>query len=272
MIGPVAHLVALACHFNAKSRGYAGVNLGPTHSTQHFCEYVRFLRRPPDWNGQPDAWAITDQNPDSWLAHQTHTTRRAWLTWQSANHPTVPDRYSAAFVGGGGKWQLHTGSPDRAEVWEGYWRVGNPQAPERRIWQVNYVLQAETAVSPEQAHSLEQIAAEFAGTLDELIHFCEGKEYTEPFANAFRNARTLLESRDPIASVHHNDLAPAGILSQRAQQLLAAAQPASVFGGMGSWNDIGFEGEDQEVYNRLSEALFKVLNEAIRAAANSTAG
>ncbi len=45
----------------------------------------------------------------------------------------------------------------------------------------------------------------------------------------------------------------------------------TVFGGMGSWNDIGFEGDDQVLYDRLSEDLYRLLNVAIVAAANASA-
>ncbi len=54
--------------------------------------------------------------------------------------------------------------------------------------------------------------------------------------------------------------------------MLAACQKAWVFGGMGSWNDMGFDGEDQKDYVRLSEALFQALNAAIVAAANASLG
>jgi hypothetical protein len=39
-----------------------------------------------------------------------------------------------------------------------------------------------------------------------------------------------------------------------------------------SWNDMGFDGEDQKDYVRLSEALFQALNAAIVAAANASLG
>jgi hypothetical protein len=39
---------------------------------------------------------------------------------------------------------------------------------------------------------------------------------------------------------------------------------------MGSWNDMGFEGKEQEVYERVSEALFRAVNAAMVAAANAS--
>ena len=38
-----------------------------------------------------------------------------------------------------------------------------------------------------------------------------------------------------------------------------ACEAAWVFGGMGSWNDLGFQGEDQQTYERLSHRLFQLV-------------
>jgi len=68
--------------------------------------------------------------------------------------------------------------------------------------------------------------------------------------------------------VYHKDLAPDHLLDLPAKQVLAACQAAWVFGGMGSWNDLGFEGEQQAEYDRISTALYDLLNTAIAAAAS----
>src|SRR5258706_16035148 len=46
-----------------------------------------------------------------------------------------------------------------------------------------------------------------------------------------------------------------------------AAMSAWVFGGMGLWNDLGFDGADGQEYERVSETLFTIINEAIEIAA-----
>jgi hypothetical protein len=51
---------------------------------------------------------------------------------------------------------------------------------------------------------------------------------------------------------------------------LDACQSAWVFGGMGSWNDMGFEGADQKEYDHVSEQLFAALNETIQAAVDAS--
>jgi hypothetical protein len=69
---------------------------------------------------------------------------------------------------------------------------------------------------------------------------------------------------------YHKALCPDGSLSDLAASMLKAAQAAWVFGGMGSWNDMGFDGDVQMEYGRLSDSLFNLLNEAIEAAATSS--
>ncbi len=45
------------------------------------------------------------------------------------------------------------------------------------------------------------------------------------------------------------------------QQLLNASKSAWVFGGMGSWNDMGFSEDDiQKEYEELSDSLFNLIN------------
>ena len=53
-----------------------------------------------------------------------------------------------------------------------------------------------------------------------------------------------------------------------AETVLAAAQNAWVFGGMGSGNHMSFEGADQVEYQRVSNLLFETLRTAITDATN----
>jgi hypothetical protein len=52
--------------------------------------------------------------------------------------------------------------------------------------------------------------------------------------------------------------------------MLDAAQSAWVFGGMGSWNDMSFDGEEQREYEEVSEQLFTAVNNAICVATNES--
>ncbi|MBN1209223.1 MAG: hypothetical protein JXB05_30475 [Myxococcaceae bacterium] len=56
-----------------------------------------------------------------------------------------------------------------------------------------------------------------------------------------------------------------------AVQLVNAAMASEVFGGMGSWNDLAFDGPDAEEYQRLSNRLLLAVKAALRAGLNSSA-
>jgi hypothetical protein len=106
--------------------------------------------------------------------------------------------------------------------------------------------------------------------LAEAEAFAAAQPYMEGFAESFRQARAALGGAPDKAA--YFALAPRGFLTAEADALLAAGQHAWVFGGMGSWNDNGFE--DKQVnahYEQLSDRLFDVLNEGLAAAANSSA-
>ena len=52
---------------------------------------------------------------------------------------------------------------------------------------------------------------------------------------------------------------------------LAAISVADVFGGMGSWNDQGFDDVDERLYHHLSATLFTALNRYFETLASTTA-
>jgi hypothetical protein len=56
-----------------------------------------------------------------------------------------------------------------------------------------------------------------------------------------------------------------------AVQLVNAAMAADVFGGMGSWNDLAFDGPDAKQYEHLSNQLLQAMKAAFRAGINSSA-
>jgi hypothetical protein len=265
MLGPTAQFVALACHFNGRALGLWPSSFLLANSTAQFCERIQFLRR------QADQWTITAYTPNEWLDHEARPERRAYIVHRRTENPRHPDRESAIFVGGGGRWQLALLEDGRMDVWEAGWKGGNPKAPEHRVWQVTYALVAGNVSSAlPELPSPEAIIPRFQETLAKMLKFCK-RHQMSAFAECFLKASECLTADDPFALVYHRDLAPDGLLSLSAKRVLAACQAAWVFGGMGSWNDIGFKGEEQQLYEELSEGLFTLLNDAISVGANSAA-
>jgi hypothetical protein len=142
--------------------------------------------------------------------------------------------------------------------------------PERKIWQVTYGRVARDQplmVAP--STDLDVLKKSLARNLSEIAAFA-GRQKLDGFARAFEKGLECLESATPSLGLFHADMSSAAILPLPAQQLLAATQAAWVFGGMGSWNDVGFEGQSQADYERLSEELYGLLNASIVAATNAS--
>ncbi|MEM1057346.1 MAG: hypothetical protein AAGI52_17655 [Bacteroidota bacterium] len=157
------------------------------------------------------------------------------------------------------------------DFWTARWEVGDRNAPECQIWRVEYGLIDEGVQSaPPAQRSLPEIADSLRRSLDSITDFAV-EHGVDTFAAAFRRAKALLDSTGQPEPPYHQDLSPPGLMATEASRLLDSAQAAWVFGGMGSWNDLWFEDDDQERYKSVSGELFNLLNEAISAAVNSTA-
>jgi hypothetical protein len=210
--------------------------------------------------------------PDVWLSLEAVPGRFALVIHGQAADPHIADRMSAGFVGGGGRWLLAVMSPNGSSLWEASWEVGNQNAEDQRIWRVRYALIAEKVpVTLPESRDPQAVSIDLKEALSAIADFAEDHNI-DYCASSFHKAISCLSSNDPFADVYHKDLSPPGLLALPAQRLMAACQAAWVFGGMGSWNDMSFDGEEQTRYDQLSDRLFTLVNEAICVSANSTAG
>jgi hypothetical protein len=242
----------------------------PANSTCQFCESIQFLRQQTPLLGQPPVWTVIENSPDEWFAREARPGRNARLVYQRADDPNFPRRLTASFAGGG-QWLLVLRARGRSDLWEASWEVGNQHAADRHTWRVRYGLVAENLKQEmPKLRTVEALFPELRRTLGDVLAFAE-EQQLDGFAGSFRKAIKCLSANDPFAEVYHKDLAPVGFLILPERQLLAACQAAWVFGGMGSWNDMGFDGKEQVRYERLSASLFALLNEGICVGTNSAA-
>ena len=160
-------------------------------------------------------------------------------------------------------------SRGKSANWLSRWMVWDQNAPERRIWQVDYGRVAEIPRQAVGDGHVESAAKRVRTALDEIHSFSE-KQKCGGFTGCFSRAIETLDSGGAKRHGYHKDLVVDGSTPDGAASLLDACQSAWVFGGMGSWNDMGFEGADQLEYERASEQLFAALNEAIQTAANAS--
>jgi len=270
--GTIAQIVALVVQGNTYlSSSDQAPEFPSVHSTFAFCEFIKFVDLKRSGTGLSETPFAAD--PASWIEKlRRNEVRAIRMTYKpSGETQTGPtDRMLVGFVGGGGHWLLKTAGPSGSDYWEGRWIVGDQNHADRKIWQVTY---GRIAVNqPPQLETppdLESLKRRLAKNLNEISAFAR-RQHLDGFAKAFESGLTHLESSSPGSGLYHNDM-----LSHRmplaAAQLLSAAQSSWVFGGMGSWNDLGFEGDEQGKYESLSEELYRLLNDSIVAAANSTA-
>lgn len=270
MTGTLTQIVALTCYANALLSGEKVEKFFPDNSAFKFCESVRFVTLEPAAGAKPKEVEIA-KTPDEWFAYlKMRNARGVQLHLTKANDPRIPDRIAAAFVGGGGTWAMEVFLPDdRSEQWIARWDAGNPKAPDQRVWRVTYGRIAELKATPAKQADLAKVAKELDQALREAREFSK-KQKLVGFEKMFANALETLDSKGEKLKSKQKDFPPAGNLPLEAKTLLDACQSAWVFGGMGSWNDLIFKGEEGKEYNRISDHLYNSINQAIESATNTS--
>jgi hypothetical protein len=177
----------------------------------------------------------------------------------------APDRMLSAFVGGGPRWLIEAVGEKRSEIWEGFHRLGDRNDPQRRIWLVAYIRQAEIDPADSEPIALETALPQFSAVLPEIEAYAREEKY-DNFADLFAQALAALNPHKCEANEFLDAVQRYSGMSSEQIGILEALMAASVFGGMGSWNDLG----GGERYDALSERLYNSLNDLTAALANST--
>lgn len=262
MKGEIAQLVALTCHGNAMLRGITVSQFFPGNSTCRFAEYVRFH----DSAGGAERAAT----PDQWFENlRLQEVKGLVLRQAPMEEDDSGDRLMAGFVGGGGVWAIEAVRADgRSDFWTSEWDTGDQPARDDRIWRIDYFRHEGGPTVPHGLRSLQAVRSDFETALRDIRAFSVRYSGNEGFTRCFEGGLAALRTGEHPG--YHGDLFPRKSLAPEAQGLLEAASAAWVFGGMGSWNDQGFPEGEQEDYDRVSAALYNVINEAIAVAASSS--
>ena len=209
MQGPIFQVLALVTHGNAALAGRPVADFHTSHPAFVFTEYVRFVDLEPPreaWNETPFA-----ADPDEWLAELRDRGCRGLRAWRSASadEETIADRFSIAFVGGGGRWLIESLGPAGSDYWMASWKLGNRDRPDRKIWQVTYgrIEQGRMTVVPEP-RSLDLLSQELQETLRDAIAFSRRNDL-DRFTQSFDEALAALTA-DSEPDLH--GLAPPGQL------------------------------------------------------------
>lgn len=264
----IAQAAALTIFGNGVLRGDKTQDFWPVSSVFEFCRNVRFAELDGAASAPKESPFADD--PVQWISRlKDKGTAALRIHHVPRNDPKISDRMSVGFVGGGGRWLIETMDAELSDIWEAAWRLGDKEDPARKIWDVTYYrVSAGRAHLQLQTIDLVALRNDLNSTLSSIEAFAtrQGLGY---FAGAFRKAHDVLDSNDPLADVYHSDLVSDPRMSIEARRLLGAAQTSWVFGGMGSWNDVGFDGSYRHEYEELSDRLFALLILVICGAVNS---
>jgi hypothetical protein len=273
MPGTIAQVVALSTYGNWFLQGAQesnGLKFQSSNSTFNFCEWIHFVERKWSWLARREAIYVV--NSHDWFQRLRNEGFFALrMSYGPSGEGRFPDRMLVGLVGGGGRWIIEAIGSHRCDDWEAHWELGDRDRADQKIWRVTYVRERGFRSSRRGAPAdLEHLKRELRQSLQEIAEFSRSQQL-DMFTAAFESGLSRLESQTPLEGLYHADIAPAGFLPLSANQLLASAVAAWVFGAMGSWNDLGFEGPAQARYEDLSEKLYQLLNRVIVAATNSAA-
>jgi hypothetical protein len=267
--GTIAQAAALAIFGNDILRGYSRQNFWPASTVFKFCKAVRFVALSGEATRPTES--LFAEDPGQWISRlrdEGATSLR--LHDIPRNDPRISDRMSVGFVGGGGRWLIETRRAQASDLWEAQWQVMNKDDPDQKIWGVTYFRTSHGGAHiPTQPRNLATLRDDLSIVLAKIEAFAI-RQKLEHFAGVFRNAAGKLSSDHPLSETYHSDLAPTAAMPLEAKRILGAVQTAWVFGGMGSWNDVGFDGDKE--YDALSGQLFLLLNQALCSAVNATSG
>jgi hypothetical protein len=248
MQASLAQQIALTTYGNAYLSDVPGVDwkvFFPSNSTFSFCEYVRFVDRGAREAGAEDAPYAAE--PVAWFEK---LSRNGVSRLRLACGLLPGEQYP--------RWFNEAVTPNRSDIWDARWELGDRNRPDRMIWRVTYARAKIDQLSMQPSPvDLADLQRRFAASLMESGDLAR-RHGMDWFAKAFDNGRAALDGK-PIDAVGY-DLAPDAILTPDTRRLLAAVQA--------SWNDVGFYGADREIYLQSSQELYRALNEAVIVAAN----
>lgn len=272
MTGTLAQIIALTAFGNDYLKnGKVPIDFNSANTTFQFCNKVDFREFKKQFFFSKPKENVVSINPTEWFSYlKTDGCKHLRLYFEySKDQSFAKDHQLAGLVGGGGSWLIEAVYDNYSNYWANRWEVTDQNASDRKIWTVNYGMTLKKQHISNLQIDNQKIKEKLEQTLTEIANFAF-KKNLENWGEQFDKAKLTLDSLTPEIGYYHTDLIPADKYSLIAKQILFSAGSAWVFGGMGSWNDLGFDSnEDNEIYDRLSEQLYSNINEAIIAGTNT---
>jgi hypothetical protein len=265
MNNELAQIVSLVAHGNSFLNG-EDVDLS-TNSTFQYVSSIKFAsyKSNQDTQGVEVANSVSD-----WFSFlRSKKVTRLWnigFAWQRQD---IPEHAANAFSGGVPR-AIQADLPKGFELWYPQWKTDGQD--KNKPWLIEYrsLMYPNSHVLPIQKMSA--IKNHLKKAVSQAEKFAKRSDVNASnWAAGFTRSLEILDSPTPTAPFH-SDMLPESGFSLEARQVLASAAQSYVFGGMGSWNDMGFENpEINKEYERVTKALYEAVKLAIVMASNSFA-
>jgi hypothetical protein len=272
MTGIHAQLISLTSYGNAfLQAGEFTDDFYPGHSSFQFCNSVDFkILRKSLFSSAPKE-VLLAKDPNDWFRLlKKDGCKKVRLYYHSTeNQPPAEEHKLAGMVGGGGTWMIETIYRRHSNYWFNRWEVTDKDNSEGSIWSVSYGMIDKAQPTTDTHLDIREIYSLLDQALAAITVFADRQQLPE-WAEVFKKARAILSNDTPGTAYYHQDLLVDKHYSLIARQVLSAAGTAWVFGGMGSWNDLGFNtAEEKKAYNDVSAGLYTAINQSLLAVANA---
>jgi hypothetical protein len=220
-------------------------------------------------------WQITLRDPRAWYRRLARSGVSRFELIHFAPAAAEDHAALAAFVGGAGTWLIATYRSANVCLWRNRWQLLDRSAAHGARWKVTY----RGATVPHDAIRADPVdvgwaTRELGRAVAAASELARNDAELRSWDTRFERARAALESDEPakLLDVRDNSVLAPAIHRLEARRLVAAAQCAWVFGGMGSWNDYaGADGESRARHRSVTADLYAAVVDAIVGGVNSVA-
>ncbi len=265
---PILRTLALVAVGNAALRGRDVSGFWPNDAMFQYTASLDFMTPRENRN-----LAHAAAGPDQWFAK---LRQRGCNGLRLHNAPMrenpklgqAPEHVLVGVVGGGPRWLIEPVYGDHSELWEGFDRIGDKDAPDKKVWMSAYVLIGEAQSAPKVDSDIRGASLDLRAALTAIEKVARAIP-NAPYADVFANARAALDGKGDVLAP---DFVRYTTMKPEAVRLLQAAGGAWVFGIPQGWNDLQPEAALKARYQQTTRDLFAALQRAVLSVGNSTYG
>jgi len=265
MNGELAQIIFLVAYGNAYL--HDNETLIADHSTKTTFQFVSSLdftryETNENTNGQ-----VVAKSASRWFEFlRCIHASRLWNVSFEWSRSDIPEHVAVAFSGGVPA-AIQADLPQGYELWVPHWKTGGK---DKKPWMIEY--RGHNIPKPLIGNTLPMsvIKNNLRKAVTRALEFSRRAEFHgNIWCDWFSQSLEVLDSQFPKAP-YLSDMLPEDGFGLDARQAMAAAAQAYVFGGMGSWNDMGFGDRTiQNEYDKITKDLYAAVKCALISASNS---